>query len=174
MNEDEYRRRKRTLRADNRGQTLQDFILGISLFIVTVTFVLGLFPSFLSPFTTGSGGEERAQADRVARSMVVEHATQEGQTSLNASQLQDVLDNSQSDLRSRYGLPENAGINVTVRDLDGNSIISHGGAKLATEKKRKNQTASSVARVITFDPESVPASDPNPCKPGCRLVVKVW
>ena len=174
MNEDKYRRRKQTLQADNRGQTLQDFILGISLFIVTVTFVLGLFPSFLSPFTTGSGGEERAQADRVARSMVVEHATEEGQTSLNASQLQDVLDDSQSDLRLRYGLPENAGVNITVRDLDGNSIVSHDGGKLATEKKRKNQTASSVARVITFDPESIPAGDPNPCKPGCRLVVKVW
>lgn len=174
MKDDAYNRRKRTLPRDDRGQTLQDFILGISLFVVTVTFVLGLFPSFLSPFTTGAGGEERAQADRVARSMVLEHSTAEGRTSLNATALSEALDRSQSELRASYGLPETAGINVTVRELDGNEIITHDGGKMATPKNRDNQTASSVARVITFDGTGIPENEENPCNPGCRLVVRVW
>lgn len=179
MNENRYRRRKRTLQADDRGQTLQDFILGIGLFIVTVTFVLGLFPSFLSPFTTGAGGEERAQADRVAGAMVVNHSTDAGKTSLNITELNRVLEKSQPELRERYGLPETSSVNITVRELDGSRIVQYGGSTMATAEQRRNQSSESSARVVTVDERTVdrsklPAGTDSVCKPGCRLIVKVW
>lgn len=176
---DRYRRRKRTLGCDDRGQTLQDFILGIGLFIVTVTFVLGLFPSFLSPFTTGAGGEERAQADRVAGVMVLNLSTDDGKTTLNVTELNRVLQKSQPELRERYGLPETSSVNITVRELDGDRIVQYGGSKMATAERRQNQSSESSARVITIDERTVdrsrlPAGTDSICRPGCRLIVRVW
>lgn len=154
---------------------MQDFALGVSLFLVTVTFVLGLFPGFLEPFTSGPGGAEQAQADRVAGSIVLNLSTAEGKNTLNATRLRTVLDKSEPELRERYGLDSTTGINITVRELDGQEIVEIDGQTLATAEKRKNQSAVSVGRVITLDNRTVYNKvDADKCRPGCRLVVKVW
>lgn len=154
---------------------MQDFALGVSLFLVTVTFVLGLFPGFLAPFTSGTNGAEQAQADRVAGSIVLNLSTSQGKNTLNATELGDVLAMSQSELRDRYGLDRSTGLNITVRKLDGHGIVEIDGQTFATPRDRNNQTAASVSRIITLDNRTVANKfDSKKCDPGCRLVVKVW
>jgi hypothetical protein len=153
--------------SNKRGQTLQDFILGVTVFILTVTFVFGIFPGFLEPLTAGTDTADRVQSDRIAQTMVQKQSVSGQQNVLSASDLRSITSNSQSDLRDRYSLPQQASINVTVRDIETNEIVAYGGQKLATDEKSLNRSAGSVARVIKLDDDSI-------CRPGCRLVVKVW
>jgi hypothetical protein len=174
MTRDDYEsRRRRTLCTDSRGQTLQDFTLGVTLFIVTVTFVLGIFPGYLSPFTTGVTGAERAQADQVARSMLLNLSTADGGNTVNATRLHTVLNQSQEQLRGQFGLPKTAGVNITVVSLNGTKMVrlDRSGDSLATVQGRNNQTAGTVARVVSFRNNT--KYRPR-CNPGCRLVIKVW
>lgn len=156
-----------SLSGDTRGQTLQDYITGVVLMLVVVVFVLGLFPNFLSPFDAGVSGAERAQADRVADTLTTNLSVESGRNTLNATTLRGVVNLSQERLRERYALPETVNVNITVRELDGNDIVSTAsGVPLATSQNRKNNTAAAASRVITLDN--------GRCRPGCRLVVKVW
>nr|WP_136717832.1 hypothetical protein [Halorientalis salina] len=159
---------------------MQDFALGVSLFLVTVTFVLGLFPGFLEPFTSGASGAEQAQADQVAGSLVIDLSTGDSKgtlrkNSLNATQLRGVLNKSQPELRQQFGLDSTTGVNITVRELDGDKIVEIDGDKLATAEDREKEPASSVGRIITLNNRTVDGKiDARKCRPGCRLVVKTW
>lgn len=152
-----------------RGQTLQDFLFGISLFLVTVTLVFGLFPSFLTPFSSGIGAAENAQADRVSRSMVVNMSVTGERNTVNATRLRRVLQKDETALRERYGLAETASLNISVRSLEDRRVVQYEGVALATDNPSRNQSAGSSARLITFSNRSS-----DVCRPACRLVVKVW
>jgi hypothetical protein len=159
----------RTATSVNRGQTLQDFLFGISVFLVTVTLVFGLFPSFLTPFSSGIGAAEKAQADRVSRSMVTNFSVTGERNTINGSELRLVLQKDEATLRERYGLAETASLNVTVRSLEDRRIVRYEGEVMATANPSLNQSAGSSARIITFSNRSS-----DVCRPACRLVVKVW
>jgi hypothetical protein len=163
------RRRRHTLSDDTRGQTLEDFLIGVSLFLVTLTFVFGLYPGLLEPFSSGVSNAEKSQANRMSRSMVLNLSDGTDRNRLNSTELQKVLDKSESELRERYGLPETASINVTVRKLDGQQIVTYSGTTLAGARDATNQSAATAARVITLTDD-----DDGVCEPGCRLVVKIW
>ena len=151
---------------DDRGQTLQDYVTGVSLLLIVVIFVFGLFPNYLTPFTAGVSGAEQAQADRIGRNMISNLSVEAGRNTLNASRLRSVLALSQPELRDRYGLPNAAEINITVRDPETDRIVTDGGQKLATDRQYRDTTAASIGRVVTLDNGT--------CSPACRLVIYVW
>ncbi|MFB6085127.1 MAG: hypothetical protein ABEJ94_12870 [Halorientalis sp.] len=156
-----------TLSGDRRGQTLQDFVLGVSVFLVVVVFVFGLFPSFLSPFTAGVDASERAQADRLARNLIENHSVQAAGNALNGTALSNTMQKSETALRERFGLSSTSGINVTVRTLDGPRIVRYDGTRLAVGSNRADETGASVSRLVSI-------AGSEKCQPGCRLVVRVW
>ncbi|MFD1587466.1 hypothetical protein ACFR9U_10755 [Halorientalis brevis] len=162
-------RRSGSLSDDDRAQTLHDFLFGISLFLVTVTLVFGLFPSFLTPFTSGVGSAEKAQADRVGRAILLNLSEGTERNELNATELQTVLSKSEDQLRTRYGLPRNANINISVKSINNNELVTYDGTVMATPNSASNQSAASSARIVTFRNRTTDA-----CRPACRLVVKVW
>jgi hypothetical protein len=53
---------------NDRGQTVLDFAVGVSVFLIVVAFVFAFIPGTLDPFTTG-GSEEPVVANRVADSL---------------------------------------------------------------------------------------------------------
>lgn len=152
---------------DRRGQTIQDFAVGVSVFAIVVAFVFGMVPGFLAQFTAGVDAAERAQADRLARALVHNHSTPAGETTLNGTKLAATLDDSPDQVRDRYGLAATADLNVTVRTIEDRSVVSHGGDRLALGRPRPNRTAGTAARVVTL-------RESPTCSPGCRLVVRVW
>lgn len=155
------------LLGDQRGQTLQDFVLGVSVFLVVVVFVFGLFPNFLSPFTAGVDAAERAQADRLARNLIENHSVETADNTLNGTKLAATVQESESTLRQRFGLATTADVNVTVRDLDGERVVRHDGTPLAHGSSRTNQSSGSASRIVSI-------AGSEKCQPGCRLIVKVW
>lgn len=152
---------------DKRAQTLQDFVFGISIFLLITTFVFGLFPGFLSPFTSGTEATDQAQADRVAESIVLNLSSEASNNQLDVKRLRNTLAKPSPELQKRYGLPAEADMNITVQKLDSREIVRWNGKRLATKKSFNNNTAASATRIVKMNDSSI-------CNPGCRLIVRVW
>jgi len=150
-----------TLRRDTRGQTLQDFALGIGIFIVAFIFVLLLFPDLLTPFQSDASGSERAQAKQVSSELLSNYTTGGGQN-LSVRAISPIFGPGVNDasLRDRFGLDVTANVNITIRTLDGEQTV------FATENKPINREFATSTRLVTL-PDSR-------CDPACRLVVRVW
>lgn len=84
-------------RSADRRQTLHDYTIGISLFIITLsTVIVGLF-GFVGPLSVGVGSEEISQSDRVATTLVQNLSTGHQPNEPNAARLEDTLTQSESD-----------------------------------------------------------------------------
>lgn len=63
--------KRRQISTDDRGQTVLDFAVGVSVFLLTAIFVLTFVPGMLEPFEE-STQEEISAADRIATELVEE------------------------------------------------------------------------------------------------------
>lgn len=146
----------------DRAQTAQDFAVGIGLFLLAVAFVFAFVPQVISPFETGVGASESAQADRAA-TLIVGNLSVDGRPNeLNATDATDYFAGlGSAELRNRTGLPFTARVNVTVGNVNGSGPIWSAGASY-----REGQEAASATRIVrTTDSE---------CEPACELIVRVW
>jgi len=172
-----------------RGQTTQDFAIGVSVLLLTV---IGAFVftqgGALSVYQGTSPGVEQPQADRIA-SYIVENYSVEGERnnlsyesgprSLDASLSQDEAAGSTKKLNA---LVEAAGVDVSsdrrtdptvnVSIVNGSTLqagsrtpATDGGDTLAWGQYRRSEptTASRVVRLTGYD-----------CDPVCWVVVRVW
>lgn len=169
------------LRGGDRGQTTQDFAVGISVFLLTVTFTFAFVPSTVTPFGSPVTDAIPAKSDRVASTVVDRYGVEDGSRTL---EIDDMIGEvigpsgspdavSGSDIRSELGLRETAQVNITIEtrqgeiveydyDDDGNDEALTGG-----DNYPDNQAAASTTRIIRL--EGV-----DDCKTGCLLVVRVW
>ena len=144
----------------NRGQTTQDFAVGMSLFLIAVTVVFGLVPTVLVPYDSGATGSQAAQADRVATT-VLEQTTVAGTSqTLDSTELEDTP-RDEAGLQAAAGLGPTTNVNVTLRHIEDDRIVHSAGAPVPTNRDTTTRT-----RIVrTTD---------NSCEPACRLVVEVW
>jgi hypothetical protein len=160
---------------DDRGQTTQDFAIGISLFLLTALFVFVFVPTIFTPFDPGVAPGSQQQADRIAATMVDEYSIEDRGNWLNSS-FETVVGYGSgagpfdaSDLQQRYGTEDFRLINVTLRHANGTAISTVEGAGTGYD----GQQAASVSRLVV-----VPSIEE--CSPGgspgmvCKLTVRVW
>lgn len=144
-----------------RGQSLQDYALGIGLFtLVSIGLLTATLPTVFAPFEDRVGGDRASQADRVAQQMVANMSVDESANKLNATTVAQVASYSQDELRQRYGLPNTTRVNFTIRSTGGTATF-HG-----TTDGPVNRSTATSARVVTLDDGT--------CSTGCRLVVRTW
>ena len=162
------------LRGRDRGQTTQDFAVGISVFLLTVTFTFTFVPTTITPFGSPVTDAIPAKSDRVAATNVDSYGTDDRSRTLDVAQVDSNLMNiSGSDLRDQFGLRSTAQVNVTIRDLDGNIVSADldgtgGDEKLTSgDTYPPNQAAASTTRVVRLP-------GIGGCETGCLLVVRVW
>lgn len=160
-------RRTRGSAGRDRGQTAQDFVIGIGVFILAVAFVFSFLPSILTPYDSAVGGSETAQAERIANQIVHDTASVNGSNELDREVFE--AEYTGENLTAELALRSSEdvifdSVNVTVETLDDDAktVLSGGEAY-------NDQPAASSARIVTVD-------DPGPhdCDPACRLEVKVW
>ena len=154
-----------------RGQTPQDFAVGISIFLITVTFVFAFVPSVLQPSRAGEEVALTAEADRVATGLVSNLSTPGRPNHLNESAVADFVDTydegNVSDFRSDYGLATYTGVNVTIRTLDGDHTVTDpGGDPYRFGDEYRNQQGVVVKRVVTMGNSGT--------RDGCLLIVRLW
>lgn len=186
---------------DERGQTVQDFAIGTSVFLLTIAFVFAFVPTLFTPFESEVAPGLESQADRVADAMVANGSVDGRPNHLTARGVQKAIrpdpdgDDSgygtEEALQQRYGLPETSQINVTVTPMPPDEsgaddfITAPSGFlsglepglddQLAAGDTYRGQPAATVSRIVVV--EGVPECDPDdPSDPGqaCRLTVRVW
>ncbi|MFC6955137.1 DUF7287 family protein [Halorubellus litoreus] len=167
------------LRGRDRGQTTQDFAVGISVFLLTVTFTFAFVPSTVTPFGSPVTDAIPAKSDRVAATVVDTYAEDGSARTLDLDEMVgEVIGSSDSgvtvsgtDIRNEFGLRTTAQVNVTIQTRSGDVVETNydGGTYRLTggDDYPSNQAAASTTRVIRL-----PGVDD--CKTGCLLVVRVW
>jgi len=112
------------MRAGTRGQTTQDFAVGISVFLLTIAFVFAFIPTIFTPFDTDVGGSDTSNADRVASTFIENHSVEGKLGTLDADTARAFFSagGNGDGLRDRYSLSTVTRINVTVRSQDGSII----------------------------------------------------
>ena len=156
------------MRLDARGQTTQDFAVGISVFLLTTAFLFAFLPTIFAPFDSDRSASDVSQADRVAATFVENFSVDGKPGQLNASETEGFFaaGGDGDALRDRYSLPTTSRVNVTVRTQNGSVIKDNSGTVLARGDEYDDDVSASSSRIVTFD-EDV-------CDPSCRLVVRVW
>jgi hypothetical protein len=155
----------------DRGQTIQDYAIGISVFVLTVTAAVTFFPSLVSTYGSGPGGELTVTVDRVSGSIVQNQSAPGRATELDPAGLEQLETLNASELRDRFALRETTQLNVTVRTSDGSAFVTNGGGDPITvgESYRRGREGAQDIRIVTLTNDSYVG-----CAQGCRLVVRAW
>lgn len=170
------RRRIRDSGSGGRGQTVQDFAIGASIFLLTTAFVFAFVPSIFAPFSSDVTAGSAQAADRVASQIIEERSVEHRRNWLIKSEAQNLMGMSQNQLRKQYGLSRTTQINVQIVRVDPDSnngqpvsaLPNHAGTKY------NDRPAASVSRIVVID--GIDACDPSDGSEGnvCRLIVRVW
>ena len=147
-----------SLSLDDRGQTAQDFAVGIGIFLLAVAFVFSYVPTALVPFTPDVGAAEDAQADRLAATVL------EGLTDERMNHLTEPIE---SYADGELGVRTVDSVNVTLQSLNGSTTYASAGDEY------DGGASASASRIVTVDGEELDLED-GECEPACRLVVRVW
>ena len=143
-----------------RGQTTQDFVVGISVFLLTVGFVFAFIPSAIGPGVVATDGAEIATADRVATEIVANASIPGYANRVDNSTLDTVFTTgSMGTLRSEYAISNATLANVTLEYANGTAIS---GRDTAAGVHYTDQQAAVVTRLLVVDDVRY------------RLVVRVW
>lgn len=155
-----------------RGQTLYDYALGISLFVLTITATVSLLPSLVPTGQDAPSGAVSATTDRVARDIVANETTGTGseEHALDPGGLQSLAALSADELEQWFGIRTTWQVNVTVTTLEGNSFVTAANTSpLTAGSPYRGQPGGEAVRIVTLSNDSY-----ADCTPACRLVVRVW
>jgi hypothetical protein len=154
----------------SRGQTPQDFAVGISIFLLTVMFVFAFVPSVLQPSRAGEEVTLTTEGDRVASNIVSNLSVPGRPNHLNESKLDDFVTKYKTNtdtFRNDYGLGTFTDVNVTVRQLDGFGTVKNSSDDpYRFGEEYRTQDAVVVQRIVTIDDSQ--------CQNGCKLIVRLW
>jgi hypothetical protein len=140
---------------NQRGQTAYDYLIGVTLLLVTIIVVLSLVPQVFNPFVDPISTDREKMADRVANELIETNATEGSEQTLHIDSI------SVESLQSRAGLNEYRSVNISFQDKDGTVIRSYGDQQVGSRP--------SATSVRTVSIVNEPA-----CELGCQLVVRVW
>jgi len=163
------RHRRRGWLADERGQTLHDYVAGISVFILTVTLVIGLLPGLLAPYQTEGNAADATAVERISGKIVSNFSTPSAPNVLHGPNLSTTLSLNNSELQTRYNLADHTNINVSVVTLNGSTIVTNeSGDPLVAGANWHGNDPTSSSRIVSL------SDRPSDCGPACRLVVRAW
>ncbi len=180
------------LDAGDRGQTVQDFAIGASVFLLTIAFVFAFIPTLFTPFEDSIAPGLDSQASRTAAAIVDQGSIDGRSNHMTATGAQDaILPNpsggppgESEDLQNEYDLPETSQVNVTVTPMppDDDTVLGlPSGATLGSGNEFRGRPAATVSRIVVIEgvPECDPTIDSDTSEPGfqgqaCRLTVRIW
>lgn len=173
----------------DRAQTVLDFVVGMSVFLVAVGFTFAFIPSLLEPYAVGEGATvivaERGAA-RLAESSLagagstatLSHACTfaffDGTDPKTAENQSDcVWTANAADLHAELGVADFRGLNLTVtRNGTVRTLDSDGGtvAMRAGPTPPRDRSVASASRIVAIDVDS----DDGVGRETHRLTLRVW
>lgn len=141
-----------------RGQTLNDYVLGMSLLLLSVVLVFGLFPGIFQPFEAEIGTEERTTADTLSGELVDNSTVLDTRQTVEFDALNATLEDLEDD-SAAVGIPDWMQWNATLVD-DGVVLRQNGSVW-------RDEPAGTSVRFVALEGE-------DDCEHGCQLIVRVW
>ncbi len=167
------------LRSRDRGQTVQDFAIGASVFLLTVAFVFAFVPTLFTPFENDRAAGLESQASRTAAAIVDQGSIDGRSNWMTDSSAVSAISagGTGTDLQDKYDLPTTSQVNVTVTPMpSGNdTILTAPGGALASGDEFRDRPSATSSRIVVI--QGVPACDPTTdpsAGMACRLTVRVW
>jgi hypothetical protein len=145
----------------SRGQTPVDYLIGISLVLVTI---LGMFvsvPVVFDPFEPAVSPETESMADQLADDLVTNHSYVGEERTLNRTGMESSLENDLAELKANAGITELEQVNVTIQSATGAEIFTAGDPY----PSGAGGAGTTVRTFVTRD---------GTCEDGCQLIVRVW
>ncbi|MCU4971783.1 hypothetical protein OB955_03400 [Halobacteria archaeon AArc-m2/3/4] len=177
----ERRTKTISISLQDRGQTTQDFAVGIGIFLLAIAFVFSYMPSLLTPFSSSVDSGQTAQADRIVATMVDNLSEDPDRPNhLNGSAFEERYGDADdgTELAAALGLRVANGhpidkANVSIERLNQSDDRSERRIDdLSGGDDYGGESAASAGRIVTVETD-----DPDinyACEPACRLVVRVW
>lgn len=150
----------------DRAQTIQDYLLGITLLLITLTAVFGYFPGIFQPFEDPITNEEEAMAENLGDRLVTLNQTTGSERTVNFTDFNNTLSNEDSyeSVLRDAGVPQWKNTNITVTRVTSSGQVR----EFAAGDRRQDQPEATRLRLIR-------AQDPDhPCYNGCQLIIRVW
>jgi hypothetical protein len=177
-------------RPADRAQTVQDFAIGASVFLLTIAFVFAFIPTLFTPFDSNVAPGLDAQADRVGDAIVTDAAVDGKPNWLDRDETLDALEltsgsGTGDELQTAYGLPSTSQVNVTVTPMrleEEDDPITDGGDTFAAGDQYRDRSAATVSRIVVIqgvddcDPTLDADGNPSNGKQGkaCRMTIRIW
>jgi hypothetical protein len=144
------------MKAD-RGQTTQDYLVGVSVLLLTVTFVFGYTPTVFDSYENPVDGVDRTQADRAAEYLVSNYSVENQSNVLRFDADIDSLPGNSSDAVDR-GIHE-----MLANETSRNGFLAfRNEAGLNTLTERRARPNVNVILVNTSQIRN--SSDPSPIR----------
>lgn len=143
---------------------LQDYTIGISIFVVAVMFVVGTVPTVFTPFAAPVGADQTAQADRVAAEVMGNVTAADSTTRLDEA----ATDSFFADDAGLEAIALASGSEVNVTLVDGTGAVVDDGGRMQVGPPYRNHSTAAATRIVYSDgPGACPTST-------CRIEVRVW
>lgn len=149
----------RSLYSDERGQMLQDYTIGITLFLLATVFAFAFLPSIFTPYAAPVDAAQTEQADRVANEILAEITADESSNTLDRGATDSFFG---GDLDDTY-LSRGTDVNVTLVDGEGDRMEWVG-------PDHEGYSTAATTRVVLDDEDDSQCPDTE----TCRVEVRVW
>ena len=164
---------------DGRAQTVLDFVVGMSVFLVVVGFTFAFVPTLLEPYAVGDGATvivaERGTAQLVESSLagpgstatlspVCTHAFFNGTDGERAASEWDCnWESNAEELHVELGIDEFRGLNLTVTQSGVVGTVGEEDVRMhAGPTPSRSESVSAASRIVDIDGETY------------RLTLRVW
>jgi len=154
----------------DRGQTLQDYLLGIVLVLLTIAGVFAFFPEVFVPFEEPVESEDRQMADQLSSEVIEANSTVGKRRTVNTTALNQTVQDADKleTLLNRSGIPSWKQVNVTVRT--GDTLLVRGESSDTGSVFRDDNSAPPATTIRTIQAQN----RTHTCADSCQLVVRVW
>lgn len=150
---------------NERGQTANDYLIGIIIVLVTIVAVFGFFPDFYQPFDQAVDDDQKAMAENLATKLVTDNRLMDTQRTLSFSGFKAEGDNPDR-LAAQAGLKGWDGWNVTLSD--GETSVGLDNRNYGPEFYDGPAATATRYVQVKGGPDELDCSD------GCLLIVRVW
>lgn len=149
----------RSLYKDERGQMLQDYTIGITLFLLATVFAVAFLPSIFTPYSAPVNAAQTEQADRVANEILAEITMDESPQTLDESATNSFFSSDLDDM----DLSRGTDVHVTLVDGEGDEMKTVG-------PDHEGHSTAATTRIVLDDE----AGSQCPDTETCRVEVRVW
>lgn len=152
----------------SRGQTANDYLIGIIILLLTVTAVFGFFPTLFEPHDDETGVGEEQMAQNLADHLTENYTVSGTEARINATKFHEVVGNADpGEIAANASMQPWMNWNATIQNTTGGELETYGDNR----DLHPGSTTAEIRYVRFVDP---PFAANDECDPGCQLIVRVW